>query len=114
MTAAPVLDAFETMQGAVNDFLKHLTNGGLGSLDDDQVVELARDVEALRRQLQTADYPLIAEIEQQGLAQNYWARNTATLLSLLWRVTPHEANARVKEAAALGTRTTLTGEVLDP
>ena len=48
MTAAPLLDSFESLQAAAQEFLKHLNNGGLGQLDEDEVVELARDVETVR------------------------------------------------------------------
>jgi hypothetical protein len=41
-------------------------------------------------------------------------RTPAGFLRALWRLTPTEAGVRVREAAALGPRVTVTGEVLEP
>ena len=114
MTSAPVRDSLESLRAAVDELFKQLDAGELASLDEDELVEFARDMEGVRRQLQTADYPLVGEFDERDTPEHYSARNTASFLSGLWRITPHEAHARVKEAHALAPRTTLTGQLLDP
>src|SRR5436309_1637579 len=115
MTEAPIIEALRAFQAAAADLRKHAENGGFAQVTDpEEFLDLTREIEAERRALDTLDYPIVAEAEARGLAQEYSARNTATLLSLAWRLTPHEANARVKEAKALGARVTLTGELLEP
>src|SRR5438874_1961186 len=106
MTATAILGCLDSLQAAVDDFLKHADNGGLESLSEDEYLEVAREVEAARSQLATADYPIIAGVETRGLPERHLARNAAGLLSGLWRMTPHEAKARVMEATALAPRTT--------
>jgi hypothetical protein len=113
MTAA-ILDSLEQLQSAVDDFLKHAEHGGFGVLSDEEFGEVAREVEAIRRQLETVDYPIVAEVEARALSDKALTRNPAGLLSGLWRITPTEAAARVREAAALGPRATMSGEVLEP
>ena len=113
-TAAPIVDSFESLQAAVADFLKHARNGGCGALSDDEFVDLSRELEAVRVELTTADYPIVAEAEDRDLADRYSARNVAGFLSGLWRITPHEARARVREVEQLGPRVALTGHVLEP
>lgn len=114
MTAAAIVDSLQSMQAAADDFLKHADNGGLGALTHDEFCDVAREVEAIRRQLVTADYPIIAEVETRALPDKELSRTCAGFLGTLWRLTPHEAAARVREASALGFRTALTGEVLAP
>jgi hypothetical protein len=98
----------------VDDFCKDAQHGGLGVLSDDEFMDLAREVEAIRRQLATVDYPILAEVEARSLPEAHLTRNTAGFLRQLWRLSPHEASTRVREAAALGDRAALSGEVLEP
>jgi hypothetical protein len=111
---APVFDALQQLQGAVDDFLKHAEHGGLGVLSDDEFTEVAREVEAIGRQLRTVDYPIVAEVQARGLPEQTLTRTPAGFLRALWRLSPTEAGARVREAAALGPRVTLSGQVLEP
>src|SRR5690348_8186268 len=101
MISAAIVDSLESLQGAVDEFLKHADSGGLSVLSDDEFTDVAREVEAIRRQLTTADYPIIAEIERRDLPGKELTRTPAGFLSKLWRLTPHEASIRVREAVAL-------------
>ena len=114
MTTAAVLDSVETLAAAVSEFLKHADNGGLSVLSDEQFAETIRDVEQIRRQLATADYPIIDQIGSRELPGRHLTRTVAGYLGQVWRLTPSAAGARVREAAALAPRTTLTGEPLPP
>jgi hypothetical protein len=114
MSAAAIIDSLQFLQAAVEDFLKRAQNGGLGTLTDAEFENVARDIDAIRRQLTTADYPIVAEVESRGLPDRSLTRNAAGYLGAVWRLTPHEAARRVREAEALGPRTALSGEVLAP
>jgi hypothetical protein len=114
MTSAVVLDAVLALQNAVDELLKHVDNGGLGLLSDEEFTEVALGVEATRRRLATVDYPLIGEVEARDLPAKELTRSAAGWLSTALRITPGAARARVREAEALGERTALTGEPLAP
>jgi hypothetical protein len=114
MSVAGVSDALAALQAAVDDVLKYADAGELGGLSDEEFVAAARELEAIRRQLATADQPVVAEVARRGLPAATASRTVAGYLAGLWRLTRAEANARVREAAALAPRTTLTGEVLPP
>lgn len=114
MTAPAIVDSLQSIQAAVDDFLKHADKGGLGFLSDDEFAEVAREMDAVRRQLSSADYPIVSEVEARALPDKELTRTAAGYLGKLWRLTPREASARVREANALRPRTALTGEVLDP
>jgi len=60
------------------------------------------------------DHRLITELECHGTATKLLARGTAGLLTELLPVDVGEAKARVRAAGVLGSRTSITGEPLDP
>ena len=57
---------------------------------------------------------MITELECHGTATKLLARGTAGLLTELLPVDVGEAKARVRAAGVLGSRTSITGEPLDP
>ena len=86
----------------------------LGSASRDELLELARGLETQRRRLPVADHALIGELDARAVAGELACASTAALLMQLLRITPGEAKARVRAAADLGARRTLTGELLPP
>jgi hypothetical protein len=57
---------------------------------------------------------LVAALEWRGIAGLVGPSSTSELLQDVLRLSPREAKARVQAAAALGPRTSVTGEVLGP
>lgn len=114
MTAAAILGAIEQLQRAVDDVFKHADNSGFQTLSDDEFADAAGEVEAIRRQLATLDFPIVNEVESRALPDVELTRNAAGYVGKLWRLTPHEAAERVREAKSLGPRTALTGERMEP
>src|SRR4051795_2182421 len=114
MDASPISDALAVLQAAVSDFLEAAAHGELAVLSDAEFVDVVRDVEAVRRQLATADYPIVAELQARELAEVRLTRDTAGCLQELWRISRAEARARVREADQLGERRALTGEAMAP
>ena len=86
----------------------------LTSASRDELLDLARGLETQRRRLPVADHTLIGELDARAVAGELACASTAALLMQLLRITPGEAKARVRAAADLGARRTLTGDLLPP
>jgi hypothetical protein len=86
----------------------------LVSLGRDELLDLLRRFEALRRRLSVADHRLVAELDDRGVARELCMPTTAVLLARLLRLAPGEAKGRVRAAADLGPRRSLHGEVRPP
>jgi hypothetical protein len=114
MPGSLIIDAIASLQAAVTDFLKVVGSGEFGVLSNAEFVDAAREVEAIRRQLATADYPIVAELEARDLADVRLTRDTAGCLQELWRISRHEAKQRVREADQLAPRAQLSGPALAP
>ncbi len=80
----------------------------------DELLELARGLETQRRRLPAADHALIGELDARAVAGELACVSTPALLMQLLRLSPGEARARVRAAADLGARRTLTGQLLPP
>ena len=77
-------------------------------------LEVARRVEVVRRRSTALDHAVIGQLERRSVAFSHGARSTGVLLSQLLRISRPEAAARVKAAAALGARVTVTGQPVEP
>jgi hypothetical protein len=114
MSTAAILDLVEQLQAVVVDVLKLADGGDFGALSEEEFIDAVREIEAIRRQLDTADHAIVAEVRARDLAGTHLARTAQGFLGQLWRITPREAGARVREADQLSPRITQTGEVLAP
>ena len=104
----PAQEALAQLRSAV-DLLQTLD---LTGATDDDVLELLRELETQKRRLPTVEHTAIGEVETRQLAHERACRDTAALLRQLLRLEPTQARARVRAAAALGPRRSLTGQVL--
>jgi hypothetical protein len=95
--------------GAAIDGLLGLDVAGLSG---PELLGLLAGIEVQVRRLPGVDHRLIADLEDRRVAAQLCQPNTAALLRGVLRLAPHVAKARVKAAADLGPRRTLTGEVL--
>ena len=75
---------------------------------------MLREQEADARRSAVTNHAVIAELEARGTAREHGCPSTATLLVQVLRINPSEATGRVRDAANLGPRRGLTGEVLPP
>jgi hypothetical protein len=110
------IDAFEAL-AALDSFdagLDAVTGVDLVGLDRDGLLEVLRRFEATRRRMAVLDHSLIAELDDRKVAHELCMPNTAALLRGALRISPADARRRVRAAAELGPRRTLTGEVLPP
>ena len=106
-----------TVQVAVKqlaDALDQLLSVDLTAASRDELLSLARGVEVQRRRLPVADHAVIGELQSRGVAGELGCPSTAVLLSQLLVIARGEAAERVKAAADIGPRRTLTGQPVDP
>jgi hypothetical protein len=106
--------AVEHVLDKLSDAIDELVGLDLTFLNGDELLDLLRGVETQRRRIPVADHRLIAELDERGIAGEFAARDTRTLLRDVLRLAPHEARRRVRAAVDLGPRRTVTGEPLGP
>ena len=81
------------------------------SLADDEVLEVLRRVETVKRRLVPVDHAAVNQVQARSIAFSNGCRTTAVFVSNLLRVSRAEATARVRAAEALGSRRTITGQL---
>jgi hypothetical protein len=86
----------------------------LSGLDDKGIAQALRDIEVLSRQAYSVMLDVVGEVEARGLAAREGFGGTARLLAGMLRLSAGEARARVEQAAAVGPRRGLTGQMLPP
>ena len=91
-----------------------LLTADLSRVDALGLVGLLRSVEVQVRRLAVVDHRLVAELDARGVGHEVGACSTADLLRQVLRVSSREAAGRVRAAADLGPRRTLTGDPLPP
>jgi hypothetical protein len=84
------------------------------SLPGLELLELARLVETQTRRLPALDHVLVAAVASSGVHADIGARNTATALVDVLRLSPGEAAGRVRAAKELGPRVDFTGGPMEP
>jgi len=112
--AAPPADAVRAALTELTHAVDALQSASLGGIDDHEVLAVFQELETQRRRMPTVDHRLITELECRGTATKLLSRGTAGLLTELLHVDVGEAKARVRAADVLGSRTSITGEPLDP
>lgn len=102
----------QTAVTQLRDAVDLLQGLDLTASTDDEVLGLLRELETQKRRLPTVEHAAIAEVDSRHLAHQRGCRSTAALLRQLLRLDPGEACGRVRAAAELGPRRTLTGQPL--
>lgn len=97
--------------GALVDQLQSVE---LTSCADSDLLDGMRELERLRRRIDSADYRLIDEVSRRGLPDQYGAKSTGRFLRHLLKVHPSDANARARAAEAAGPLRSPAGLPLAP
>jgi Domain of unknown function (DUF222) len=105
--AAAALAGLHAGRAALNSLPLH-------TLSEDDLLTVLREQEADARRSAVTSHAVIAELEARGTAREHGCPSTATLLVQVLRINPNDASGRVRDAANLGPRRGLTGEVLPP
>jgi hypothetical protein len=92
----------------------YLESGGLEQLDAAEKISFWQQFETFRNRLPLIDHTLIAEAEASSLAAEYNFNNLTRFLARMFQLSHSEAAARVQAATAVGPRTSMLGERLQP
>jgi Domain of unknown function (DUF222)/HNH endonuclease len=106
--------ALNALDIALNNLIDTVEGGGLDQLTAVEKISFWQHFEAFRNRLPLIDHSLLADARTHDLAGEYCFSSLSQLLSRMLRLSPSEAAARVRAAAAVGPRTSELGEALDP
>ena len=88
--------------------------GGLDHLDAAEKISWWQRFETFRNRLPLIDHRLITHAEASDLAGSYGFTTLSRFLTQILQLSPGEAASRVRAAAAVGPRTSMLGERLEP
>jgi hypothetical protein len=111
---SPMEKALDTLDAAVTDLIDTAEIGGLDHLEADEQVALWQRFEHIRNKLPLVDHRLIANADAADLAREYCSATMTQFLVRVLQLSHGEAAARVRAAAAVGPRTSMLGEHLQP
>lgn len=86
----------------------------LSPLGEAELLDLLRQAEQARRQLEHLDQLLIAEVEARAVPARYVLRGTSYFIAGLLNLSPNESAVRTRRARELAPRVALTGDRLEP
>lgn len=110
----PCQVALAALAEAVTRLISAVESGGLDHLDAAEKLALWQGLERERRRLPVVEQALVADAQANGLAAHYAFASLPMLIARTLRVSPGSASARVRSAEAVGPRTSMLGERLDP
>ena len=87
---------------------------GLERLSGAELLDVLRAQERIKHQAELVELAVIAQLERRQVAFDLGAKNTVDLLRHALNIGAHDASGRVKLAAAVSERTTLTGVPVEP
>src|ERR1700712_5121776 len=105
-----VFSAVAVVEAAV-DALAGGSSGGRPARD---VVQVLARLEPVARRQPVVAHRLLGKLVRDGSARELGAKSVTEVLTTALRISPTDANRRLKDAAELSERTALTGEPLPP
>jgi Domain of unknown function (DUF222) len=106
--------ALDTFDAALTELIGTFDTGGLDQLSAEEKVAVWQRFETLRNTLPLVDHSLIADAEANHLSEEYCSSSLNQFLIRVLHLSPGEAATRIRAAAAVGPRTTMLGEKLEP
>jgi hypothetical protein len=106
--------ALDTLDTVLTDLINTVETGGLDQLNVAEKVAVWQRFEGLRNKLPVIDHSLIADAEASHLAEEYCSSTISQFLMRVLRLSHGEAASRVRAAAAVGPRSSVLGEKLEP
>ena len=106
--------ALNAFDAALDGLINTIETGALEHLNAAEKISFWQRFETSRNRLPLIDHALIADAEATDLAGQRCFSSLAMLLSRTLQLSPAEAAARVRAAAAVGPRTSELGEVVEP
>lgn len=112
--ATPVDLALEQLVASFDHLLGIVESGGLETYDDQRLLGFLTGVERMRNRLPLIDHAAIGDAERRGLPASLVQGSMRRVLTSVLRLSPAEASRRVRAAEAVGSRTSMLGEDLEP
>jgi hypothetical protein len=109
----PLDHALDEFLTGLDHLIKAVEDGGLDYFDDLQLLQFFQSFERGRNRMSLVDHRLVADAEGRDLAGRYLHKTLKSLLASTLRLSPAEAQRRVRAAAAVGDRMSAVGEKLD-
>jgi Domain of unknown function (DUF222) len=107
-------EALDTFDAALAELITTVETGGLDHLPAEEKVAVWQRFETLRNKLPLVDHRMIADAEANHLSEEYCSSSINQFLIRVLQLSPGDAATRIRAAAALGSRTTMLGEKLEP
>jgi hypothetical protein len=111
---SPLDEALDDAEQALTTMISLLEAGNLDPLSNEQTISWWQRFETFRNKLPLVDHGLIAHGEASDLPRKYCSSTMIQFLVRVLQLSYGEAAARVHAAAALGARTSMVGEGLEP
>ena len=111
---SPVRRALAALSVALDGLVSAVDDGGLEHFDDVELVEFLQDFERVRNQLPLVDHRALRDAEERKLAEVLCQGRLSRVLTQALRLSPAEANRRVRAAEELGGQTSMLGQPLAP
>jgi hypothetical protein len=111
---SPLDEALDDAEQALTTMISLLAAGNLDPLSNEQTISWWQRFEAFRNKLPLIDHGLIAHGEASDLPREYCSSTMIQFLVRVLQLSHGEAAARVHAATALGARTSMLGERLEP
>ncbi|HEY6809818.1 MAG TPA: DUF222 domain-containing protein [Propionibacteriaceae bacterium] len=111
---SPLDKALDHFDAALTDLIRTIETGGLDHLEGAEKVAVWQRFERIRNRLPLIDHRLIADAEASDLPRQYCSSTINQFLVRVLQLSPGEAASRVQAATALGPRTSMLGERLEP
>jgi Domain of unknown function (DUF222) len=99
---------------SVTELIGAVEDGGIDHLSAEEKVAVWQRFETLRNRQPLIDHRLIADAETHHLPEEYCSSNINQFLIRVLQLSPGEAATRIRAAAAIGPRSTMVGEKLEP
>jgi Domain of unknown function (DUF222) len=106
--------ALDHVESAVTELIGAVEDGQLEQLSAEDKVAVWQRFERLRNRLPLIDHQLIANAEAHHLSEEYCSSTITQFLIRVLQLSPGDAATRIRAAAAVGPRTTMLGEKLEP
>ena len=110
----PVDLALDQLRVSLDHLVKIVEDRGLETLTDAQLVGFLHGFEQLRNRLPLVDHAMVGDAARRNLAEVLCQSSMARLLTVTLRLSPGEAARRVRAAEAVGERTSMLGQPLEP
>ena len=111
---SPADEILDNLNNNLTELLTAIDSGALDHLEAAEKIAVWQKFETFRNRLPLIDHQMIADAEASDLPREYCSSTMVQFLVRVLQLSPGDAAARVRAAAAVGSRTSMLGASLDP